>query len=371
MLLARYWTDPFAYLGMHAEDGGLTIRASLPNASTRAFVRARGLGATPRTALESTTTVCSSCGFPATTVLRLRVCRRRARRTPGDRRRRTASARFSAKSTPISLPKASITGFGRCSAIAAAHDRRRCRCRRLPFGRPTRGASASSAISTIGTDGAIRCANASNAACGRFSFPASRPALATSTKSKARTEICSRSRPIRSRATPRLRPANASIVHAIRGLPSGTTTPGCATRGARQRADAPISVYEVHLGSWRRRANEGDRFSQLSRARRGAAPVRRRHGLHARRTVADHGTSVRRIVGIPADRDVRANEPLRTPARFSAPSSTPRTAWESASSSTGCRAIFRTIRTASRSSTARTSTSTTIRARASIPTGTR
>jgi len=31
-------------------------------------------------------------------------------------------------------------------------------------------------------------------------------------------------------------------------------------RAARQGLDAPISVYECHLGSWKRRPEEGDRF---------------------------------------------------------------------------------------------------------------
>jgi 1,4-alpha-glucan branching enzyme len=36
----EYWSDPFAYLGMHVESGGLFVRASLPQAQ-RAFVRER------------------------------------------------------------------------------------------------------------------------------------------------------------------------------------------------------------------------------------------------------------------------------------------------------------------------------------------
>ena len=32
-----------------------------------------------------------------------------------------------------------------------------------------------------------------------------------------------------------------------------------ATRAERQRPDQPISIYEVHLGSWARVPEEGDR----------------------------------------------------------------------------------------------------------------
>ncbi len=52
-----------------------------------------------------------------------------------------------------------------------------------------------------------------------------------------------------------LRPQTAS---AVRGLPP--VVPGSAHRQAANRFDAPISVYEVHLGSWRRVPEEGDRW---------------------------------------------------------------------------------------------------------------
>jgi 1,4-alpha-glucan branching enzyme len=51
-------------------------------------------------------------------------------------------------------------------------------------------------------------------------------------------------------------PANASVVRRIGG--TFTDQDWMATRGARQSVDAPISVYEVHLGSWRRAP--GDRM---------------------------------------------------------------------------------------------------------------
>ncbi len=56
-----------------------------------------------------------------------------------------------------------------------------------------------------------------------------------------------------------LRPRNASIVW---DAPPFAWTDGAwlAGRGARQHRDAPISIYEVHLGSWRRKPEEGNRF---------------------------------------------------------------------------------------------------------------
>ncbi len=53
-----------------------------------------------------------------------------------------------------------------------------------------------------------------------------------------------------------LRPADASIVHPLPDLvPAGN-----ATRKKSNALDAPVSIYEVHLGSWRRRHEEGNRF---------------------------------------------------------------------------------------------------------------
>ncbi len=56
-----------------------------------------------------------------------------------------------------------------------------------------------------------------------------------------------------------LRPANASVVTA----PSAYTwrdDAWLAARAAKQRRDAPIQIYEVHLGSWQRVPEQGDRF---------------------------------------------------------------------------------------------------------------
>ena len=53
-----------------------------------------------------------------------------------------------------------------------------------------------------------------------------------------------------------LRPATASVVH---GLPrhDWSDRDWLAEREARQARDAPMSIYEVHLGSWMRRADGG------------------------------------------------------------------------------------------------------------------
>ena len=43
---------------------------------------------------------------------------------------------------------------------------------------------------------------------------------------------------------------------------------------------APLSIYEVHLGSWMRIPEEGNRWMTYSRACRKAHPIREEYGLY-------------------------------------------------------------------------------------------
>jgi 1,4-alpha-glucan branching enzyme len=55
------------------------------------------------------------------------------------------------------------------------------------------------------------------------------------------------------------RPRTASVVHDLGALPSEGGD-WLARRGGANGREAPISIYEVHLGSWRRVAEQGNRF---------------------------------------------------------------------------------------------------------------
>jgi 1,4-alpha-glucan branching enzyme len=54
-----------------------------------------------------------------------------------------------------------------------------------------------------------------------------------------------------------LRPDTASIVTQ---LPAASNQPWTHARGAMQNRNVAMSIYEVHLGSWQRMADDGDRF---------------------------------------------------------------------------------------------------------------
>ena len=75
--------------------------------------------------------------------------------------------------------------------------------------------------------------------------------------------------------------------------------------------DAPISIYEVHLGSWGRIATPGPALPDVRRDGRPDRRPRPRPRLHPRRAAADHGAPVLRLVGLPDHRLLRADGPLR------------------------------------------------------------
>ena len=117
---------------------------------------------------------------------------------------------------------------------------------------------------------------------------------------------CCRSRPIRSRVEAERPPAYG--VHRRRSAPFPWTdadwleTPGRAS----QPSHAPISIYEVHAGSWLRPPMRPARsnWDELARAADSLCPRAR---LHPYRTAADHGASVRRLLGLSAAEPIRAD----------------------------------------------------------------
>ena len=81
--------------------------------------------------------------------------------------------------------------------------------------------------------------------------------------------------------------------------------------------ERPMAIYEVHLGSWGAQAwTSGGGAPHVPGAGRAAGALRQGDGLHAHRAAAGDGASVHRLLGLPGDRLLRADEPLRDAVRF-------------------------------------------------------
>ena len=92
-----------------------------------------------------------------------------------------------------------------------------------------------------------------------------------------------------------------------------------AERTKANALDAPMSIYEVHLGSWRRVPEEGNRLADLPRDGPAPGRIRPGDGLHPRRVPADHGAPLLRLVGLPDHRLLRPDQPLRDAAGLHVP----------------------------------------------------
>ena len=66
--------------------------------------------------------------------------------------------------------------------------------------------------------------------------------------------------------------------------------------------DKPMATYEVHLGSWGRIPEEGDRYLTYDELAKRLIPYVKDDGLHAHRAAAGDGAPVLGILGLPGDR---------------------------------------------------------------------
>ena len=104
-------------------------------------------------------------------------------------------------------------------------------------------------------------------------------------------------------------PATASVVVGSARRMSGTTR-----HGWRDRAPPPCAAMRRSRSMRcmpRRGSVRTDARPELGRARRAAGALCQRDGLHPRRADAGRGASVRRLVGLPAARPVRAERAVR------------------------------------------------------------
>ena len=179
-------------------------------------------------------------------------------------------------------------------------------------GRPTPAAYGWSATSPAGAARrAGRCARSGAAGCGSCSCRTRSPGSATSTGSSARDGVW------REKADPLARVRRGADRPPRRWSSSSALRVGRRRlAGRRGRAGEPhrepMSIYEVHLGSWRPGLSYRELAEQLTAYVVGP-------GLHPRGVHAGDGAPVRRLVGLPGDRLLRADRPVRRPGRVPPP----------------------------------------------------
>ncbi len=247
MLLRHHWTDPFAYLGMHADENGVVVRASLPQAR-RAWVRRRGATrAHEMRPLDGHGLFEARIGRrkPFDYVIELQAGDEiEAIEDPyrfgpllGD-----VDAYLIAEGTHVQLWNVlgarcrSVEGIAGTSFAVWAPNARR--------------------VSVVGDFNAWdgrRHPMRKRVECGVWELFV--PAVEQGARYKYEIEGASGGLlPLKADPLARyaeLRPDAASVVW--KGEPPAWSDAGwMRERAARQRTDAPISIYEVHLGSWRR-----------------------------------------------------------------------------------------------------------------------
>ena len=171
-------------------------------------------------------------------------------------------------------------------------------------------ASASSATSTTGTAAATRCGTAARPASGRSSSPTSCQGEVYKFEIKSRYHgyLVQKADPYGFAAE--LRPKTASVVWDVTKF-DWDDDEWMANREQTQGLDSPIAVYEVHLGSWKRKVEEGNRFLNYRELADELVEHLKQTALHPRRADADQRAPVRRQLGLPAGRLLRPDLAVR------------------------------------------------------------
>ncbi len=90
-----------------------------------------------------------------------------------------------------------------------------------------------------------------------------------------------------------------------------------ARRSQLNALDGPMSIYEVHLGSWRRVPEDDNRFLTYREIAPWLAEYRPAPGLHPRGISAGDGAPLLRLLGLPDHRLLCPDQPLTGPRRIS------------------------------------------------------
>ncbi len=309
--------DPFAVLGPHDTPGGLVIRVFRPNVRGVELHEFGDPDATPLHRIHADGLF--ELVVPAATRAAVRLPRAAA--VAGRRRRaRSTIPIATVRCSPTSTSTCSVRArTSRCSTSSARTPSRTASAPActLRCGRRMRGASAWSATSMRGTAGSTRCGRSGPGGYWEIFIPD----LGQGDPYKFEVigaDGCPRAqgRPVR----PLLRGAAADRVDRVgrhrprvagRGVDGGAR-PG-ATSGSARRCRSTKCISAA--GSGRRTGACCPIASWPAQL----VPYVQGHGLHARRAAAGDGASLHRFVGLPGDRLLRADQPLRHPGRFQVP----------------------------------------------------
>ena len=148
------------------------------------------------------------------------------------------------------------------------HQRRRVR----RLGAARRERQRRRRLQRLGRHATTRCNSWATQASGNCSFPNSPPAVSTSLRS-ARQTVRRFSKPILTRSTRKFRPTlhRSSIDSKYKFRDAKWMKNRAGSEHFRQ----PLSIYEVHFGSWRRKIEDEQSSFHLSRNGRAARRLRR------------------------------------------------------------------------------------------------
>ena len=174
---------------------------------------------------------------------------------------------------------------------------------------PNAEASPSSATSTCGIAAATRCGSTSRPAFGNCSSRAS------DAGTKYKFAVKHRGGHVVDKCDPygffaEVPPRTANIVTDLNSY-HWNDAEWIRTRSQHNGLDAPISVYEMHLGSWRRDPGNPERWLSYGEIAPQLVEYCQADGLHAHGAAAGQRASVHRQLGLSDDRLLRRHEPLR------------------------------------------------------------
>jgi 1,4-alpha-glucan branching enzyme len=261
-MLMEHWDDPFAYLGMHCDEQGIVVRASLPQAS-RAFVRARDeakLAEMERRNEDG--------------LFELRLPRRRRAfdylfvvETPSGKHEVEDAYRFGPVLGDVDAYLIAEGTHLRLWEVLGSHVRTIDGIAGVAFAVWAPNARRVSVVGDFNDWDGRRHPMRKRVECGVWEIFV--PGVAEGARYKyeiegAQGELL----PLKADPLARYaegRPATASLVWKERS-PKWSDERWMRERDARSRRDAAISIYEVHLGSWRR-AHDGRILSYAQLAR--------------------------------------------------------------------------------------------------------